>query len=135
MMLKKLLRKPFVSIILLLLTLVLGILGNYVWMPFRTGTEETIIRKFNFLSTTILGYGLYFPLIVIIITISLLLLSILKLLISSMKIRFKFFVILMVIDIVCIILPILLGMQMFNIGIACMLALLICNLILSLFQN
>lgn len=134
-MLKKLSRKPFVSIILLLLTLVLGILGNCVWTPFRTGTEETIIRKFNFLSTTTLGYGLYFPLIVIIITMSLLLLSILKLLISTMKIRFKFFVILMVIDIVCIILPIVLGMQIFNIGIACMLALLICNLILCLFQN
>lgn len=38
----------------------------------------------------------------------------------------------MVIDIVCIILPIILGMQIINIGIVCMLALLICNLILSL---
>lgn len=135
MMLKKLLSKPFVSIIFLILTLILGIFGNYVWVTFRTGAGETIIRKFNFLSTTILGYGLYFPLIVIIITISLLLLSILKLLISSVKIRFKFFVILVVIDIVCIILPILLGMQMLNIGIVCMLALLFCNLILSLCRN
>ena len=135
MMLKKLLSKPFVSIIFLILTLILGIFGNYVWVTFRAGAGETIIRKFNFLSTTILGYGLYFPLIVIIITISLLLLSILKLLISSVKIRFKFFVILVVIDIVCIILPILLGMQMLNIGIVCMLALLLCNLILSLCRN
>lgn len=135
MMLKKLLSKPFVSIIFLILTLILGIFGNYVWVTFRTGAGETIIRKFNFLSTTILGYGLYFPLIVIIITISLLLLSILKLLISSVKIRFKFFVILVVIDIVCIILPILLGMQMLNRGIVCMLALLLCNLILSLCRN
>lgn len=135
MMLKKLLSKPFVSIIFLILTLILGIFGNYVWVTFRTGAGETIIRKFNFLSTTILGYGLYFPLIVIIITISLLLLSILKLLISSVKIRFKFFVILVVIDIVCIILPILLGMQMLNIGIVCMFALLLCNLILSLCRN
>lgn len=134
MMLRKLLVKPAVSIICLILTLILGIVGNYVWVTFRTGSGKIIIRKFNFLSATIFGYGLYFPLIVIIITMSLLLLSILKLLRSSAKIRFKILVILVVIDIVCIILPILLGMQMLNMGIVCMLVLLICNLIPSLLK-
>ncbi|MFR7760592.1 MAG: hypothetical protein ACLU1X_06425 [Peptoniphilus grossensis] len=134
MMLRKSIVKPSVSIICLILTLILGIVGNYVWVTFRTGSGEIIIRKFNFLSATIFGYGLYFPLIVIIITMSLLLLSILKLLRSSAKIRFKNLVILVVIDIVCIILPILLGMQMLNMGIVCMLVLLICNLISSLLK-
>ena len=134
MMLRKSIVKPSVSIICLILTLILGIVGNYVWVTFRTGSGKIIIRKFNFLSATIFGYGLYFPLIVIIITMSLLLLSILKLLRSSAKIRFKILVILVVIDIVCIILPILLGMQMLNMGIVCMLALLICNLISSLLK-
>ena len=134
MMLRKSIVKPSVSIICLILTLILGIVGNYVWVTFRTGSGKIIIRKFNFLSATIFGYGLYFPLIVIIITMSLLLLSILKLLRSSAKIRFKILVILVVIDIVCIILPILLGMQMLNMGIVCMLVLLICNLILSLLK-
>lgn len=133
-MLRKSIVKLSVSIICLILTLILGIVGNYVWVTFRTGSGEIIIRKFNFLSATIFGYGLYFPLIVIIITMSLLLLSILKLLRSSAKIRFKILVILVVIDIVCIILPILLGMQIINIGIVCMLALLICNLISSLLK-
>ena len=133
-MLRKSIVKPSVSIICLILTLILGIVGNYVWVTFRTGSGKIIIRKFNFLSATIFGYGLYFPLIVIIITMSLLLLSILKLLRSSAKIRFKILVILVVIDIVCIILPILLGMQMLNMGIVCMLVLLICNLILSLLK-
>lgn len=133
-MLRKSIVKPSVSIICLILTLILGIVGNYVWVTFRTGSGEIIIRKFNFLSATIFGYGLYFPLIVIIITMSLLLLSILKLLRSSAKIRFKNLVILVVIDIVCIILPILLGMQMLNMGIVCMLVLLICNLISSLLK-
>ncbi len=134
MMLRKSIVKPSVSIICLILTLILGIVGNYVWVTFRTGSGKIIIRKFNFLSATIFGYGLYFPLIVIIITMSLLLLSILKLLRSSAKIRFKILVILVVIDIVCIILPILLGMQMLNMGIVCMLVLLICNLIPSLLK-
>lgn len=134
MMLRKSIVKPAVSIICLILTLILGIVGNYVWVTFRTGSGKIIIRKFNFLSATIFGYGLYFPLIVIIITMSLLLLSILKLLRSSAKIRFKILVILVVIDIVCIILPILLGMQMLNMGIVCMLVLLICNLIPSLLK-
>ncbi len=133
-MLRKSIVKPSVSIICLILTLILGIVGNYVWVTFRTGSGKIIIRKFNFLSATIFGYGLYFPLIVIIITMSLLLLSILKLLRSSAKIRFKILVILVVIDIVCIILPILLGMQMLNMGIVCMLVLLICNLIPSLLK-
>ena len=134
MMLRKSIVKPSVSIICLILTLILGIVGNYVWVTFRTGSGKIIIRKFNFLSATIFGYGLYFPLIVIIITMSLLLLSILKLLRSSAKIRFKILVILVVIDIVCIILPILLGMQMLNMGIVCMLVLLIFNLIPSLLK-
>lgn len=133
-MLRKSIVKPSVSIICLILTLILGIVGNYVWVTFRTGSGKIIIRKFNFLSATIFGYGLYFPLIVIIITMSLLLLSILKLLRSSAKIRFKILVILVVIDIVCIILPILLGMQMLNMGIVCMLVLLIFNLIPSLLK-
>ncbi len=133
-MLRKSIVKPSVSIICLILTLILGIVGNYVGVTFRTGSGKIIIRKFNFLSATIFGYGLYFPLIVIIITMSLLLLSILKLLRSSAKIRFKILVILVVIDIVCIILPILLGMQMLNMGIVCMLVLLICNLIPSLLK-
>ena len=133
-MLRKSIVKPSISIICLILTLILGIVGNYVWVTFRTGSGKIIIRKFNFLSATIFGYGLYFPLIVIIITMSLLLLSILKLLRSSAKIRFKILVILVVIDIVCIILPILLGMQMLNMGIVCMLVLLICNLIPSLLK-
>lgn len=70
-----------------------------------------------------------------IITLSLFLLSIGKLLISSMKIRFKISPILAAADIVCIMLPILLGMQIFNTGIACMIGLLLGNLILSLYRN
>lgn len=70
-----------------------------------------------------------------IITLSLFLLSIGKLLISSMKIRLKISPILAVADIVCIMLPILLGMQIFNTGIACMIGLLLGNLILSLYRN
>ncbi len=135
MVLKKILSKSFIPPILLLLTLLLGIFKNYVWLPFRTGAGEIVVREFSFLSITILGYGLYFPFFVIVITTGLLLFSILRLLISSTKSKSKIFVILVVIDIVCIILPILIGMQIFNIGILYMLALLICNLILSLCQN
>lgn len=61
MIFRKLLSKSFVSAISLLQTLILGLLGNYVWLPFRTGKGDRIIRKFNFLSITIVGYGLYFP--------------------------------------------------------------------------
>ena len=117
MLLKKIFKNPFISIILLVLILILGIGRNYVWLTFRTGTGKIIIQKFSFLSSTIFGYGLYFPLFVIIITVSLFVLSILKLLIPSLKIRSSFFIILTIINIICIILPIFIGIQMINTGI------------------
>lgn len=61
MIFRKLLSKSFVSAISLLQTLILGLLGNYVWLPFRTGNGDRIIRKFNFLSITIVGYGFILP--------------------------------------------------------------------------
>lgn len=135
MVLKKLLSKSFLSTILLVLILLLSIFKNYVWLPFRTGTGEVVIQEYNFLSTTILGYGLYFPLIVFIVTMGLLFLSISKFFIPPTKRKSDFFMILTVIGIVFVIFPVLLGMQIFNTGIACMLALLICNLILSLYHK
>lgn len=135
MVLKKLLSKSFLSTILLVLILLLSIFKNYVWLPFRTGTGEMIIQEYNFLSTTTLGYGVYFPLIVFIVTMGLLFLSISKFFIPPTKRKSEFFMIMTVIDIVAVIFPVLLGMQIFNTGIACMLALLICNLILSLYHK
>ena len=135
MLLKKIFKNPFISIILLVLILILGIGRNYVWLTFRTGTGKIIIQKFSFLSSTIFGYGLYFPLFVIIITVSLFVLSILKLLIPSLKIRSSFFIILTIINIICIILPIFIGIQMINTGIIFILALMIINLIFSLYRN
>ncbi len=135
MVLKKLLSKSFLSTILLVLILLLSIFKNYVWLPFRTGTGEVVIQEYNFLSTTILGYGLYFPLIVFIVTMGLLFLSISKFFIPPTKRKSDCFMILTVIDIVSVIFPVLLGMQIFNIGLSCILALLICNLILSLYHK
>ncbi len=135
MVLKKLLSKSFLSTILLVLILLLSIFKNYVWLPFRTGTGEVVIQEYNFLSTTTLGYGVYFPLIVFIVTMGLLFLSISKFFIPPTKRKSDFFMILTVIGIVFVIFPVLLGMQIFNTGIACMLALLICNLILSLYHK
>lgn len=135
MVLKKLLSKSFLLTILLVLILLLSIFKNYVWLPFRTGTGEMIIQEYNFLSTTTLGYGVYFPLIVFIVTMGLLFLSISKFFIPPTKRKSEFFMIMTVIDIVAVIFPVLLGMQIFNTGIACMLALLICNLILSLYHK
>ncbi len=128
---QKILSKSFISAILLLVTLLLGIFKNYLWLPFSTGPGEIIIEKYNFLSLIALGYGLYFPLIVLIITMVLLLFSISELFISAIKIKSKFFTILTVIDIFSLAFPLILGLHIFNAGIACMLALLICNLILS----
>lgn len=128
---KKSFTSPLIQSALLLLALLLGIFKNYVWMVFCSGTGEMIVRKYSFLSATILGYGLFFPLFFVLLTVILMFFSISQLFISTEKNKRKLLIILGCIDVICLVLPVFLGMQIFNTGIACMIMLLIGNLIIN----
>ena len=106
--------KFIIETILLLLTLLLCIFKNYVWTPFSNGPGN-IIRKFNFISTIPIGYGIFFPILVVIIAVILLLLQVLQMF-NIIKINRKTKLILAGLEIVFLWLPVIIGMQIFNIG-------------------
>ena len=128
---KKSINKYLIQTTLLIGTLLLCIFKNYIWVTFSTGPRNIILRKFNFLSPTVFGYGVFFPILVVCITLILLLLSILQLfkVIKSDKKKTKLLLNVMNISFLCI--PIVIGMQKFNIGIVYMLLLLGGNLVLD----
>lgn len=128
---KKSFNSSLIQSALLLLALLLGILKDYVWMVFRSGTGEMIVRKYSFMSATIWGYGLFFPLFFVLLTVILIFFSISQLFISTAKNKRKLLIILGCIDVIFIVLPVILGMQIFNIGIACMSILLIGSLLIN----
>ena len=111
----KKLNKSIIEIILLLLTLLLCIFKNYVWTPFSNGPGNIIIRKFNFISIIPIGYGIFFPILVVIIAVILLLLQVLQMF-NMIKINRKTKLIFAGLDIVFLWLPVIIGMQIFNIG-------------------
>lgn len=128
---KKSINKYLIQITLLIWTLFLCIFKNYIWVSFFKGPRNIIIRKFNFLSSYVFGYGLFFPILVVCITLILLLLSILQLfkVIKSGKKKTKLLLNVLNITFLCI--PMVIGMQKFNIGIVYMLLLLGGNLVLD----
>lgn len=109
------LNKSIIETILLLLTLLLCLFKNYVWLPFSNGPGNIIIKKFNFISTMPIGYGIFFPILVVIIALILLLLQVLQMF-NIIKINRKTKLILAGLEIVFLWLPVIIGMQIFNIG-------------------
>lgn len=118
------------EIILLLLTLPLYIFKDYVWLPFFSGPGNIIIRKFNFISTIPIGYAIFFPILVVIITVILLLLQVLQMF-NIIKINKKTKLILAGMDIVLLWIPVMIGMQIFNIGLVYISLLLVAYLIIN----
>ena len=109
------LNKSIIETILFLLTLLLCLFKNYVWLPFSNGPGNIIIKKFNFISTMPIGYGIFFPILVVIIALILLLLQVLQMF-NIIKINRKTKLILAGLEIVFLWLPVIIGMQIFNIG-------------------
>lgn len=122
--------KSIIETILLLLTLLLCIFKNYVWTPFSNGPGNIIIRKFNFISTIPIGYGIFFPILVVIITLILLLLQLLQMF-NIIKINRKTKLILAGLEIVFLWLPVIIGMQIFNIGLVYISILLVSYLVIN----
>lgn len=122
--------KSIIETILLLLTLLLCIFKNYVWTPFSNGPGNIIIRKFNFISTIPIGYGIFFPILVVIIALILLLLQLLQMF-NMIKINRKTKLILAGLEIVFLWLPVIIGMQIFNIGLVYISILLVSYLVIN----
>lgn len=122
--------KSIIETILLLLTLLLCIFKNYVWTPFSNGPGNIIIRKFNFISTIPIGYGIFFQILVVIITLILLLLQLLQMF-NIIKINRKTKLILAGLEIVFLWLPVIIGMQIFNIGLVYISILLVSYLVIN----
>lgn len=122
--------KYLIESILLLISLSLCIIKNYVWLPFSNGPGNITIRKFNFITTIAIGYGLFFPILVVIITAILLLLQVLQIF-KTIKINKKTKLVLAGMDIVFIWLPVIIGMQIFNIGLVYIFLLLVGYLIIN----
>lgn len=122
--------KSIIETILLLLTLLLCIFKNYVWTPFSNGPGNIIIRKFNFISTIPIGYGIFFPILVVIIALILLLLQVLQMF-NIIKINRKTKLILAGLEIVFLWLPVIIGMQIFNIGLVYISILLVSYLVIN----
>lgn len=107
--------KYIIETILLLVSLSLCIFKDYVWLPFSNGPGNIIIRKFNFISIIPIGYGIFFPMLVVIITAILLLLQVLQIF-NMIKINRRTKLILAGLEIVFLWLPVIIGMQVFNMG-------------------
>lgn len=122
--------KYIIETILLLTSLSLCIFKDYVWLPFSNGPGNIIIRKFNFITTIPIGYGIFFPILVVIITAILLLLQVLQIF-KTIKINKKTKLVLAGIDIVFLWLPVIIGMQIFNIGLVYISLLLVSYLIIN----
>lgn len=122
--------KSIIETSLLLLTLLLCIFKNYVWTPFSNGPGNIIIRKFNFISILPIGYGLFFPILVVIMTTILLLLQLLQIF-TKAKINRKTKLVLAGMDIVFLWLPVIIGMQIFNIGLVYISILLVSYLVIN----
>ena len=122
--------KYIIETILLLASLSLCIIKNYVWLPFSNGPGNIIIRKFNFITTIPIGYGLFFPILVVIMTTILLLLQLLQIL-KKVKVNKKTKLILAAMNIVFIWLPVIIGMQIFNMGLVYISLLLVSYLIIN----
>lgn len=122
--------KYIIETILLLTSLSLCIFKDYVWLPFSNGPGNIIIRKFNFITTITIGYGIFFPILVVIITTILLLLQLLQIL-KKVKANRKTKLILAAMNIVFLWLPVIIGMQIFNIGIVYISLLLVSYLIIN----
>lgn len=122
--------KYIIETILLLTSLFLCLFKNYLWLPFSNGPGNIIIRKFNFITTIAIGYGLFFPILVVIITAILLLLQVLQIF-KTIKINKKTKLVLAGMDIVFIWLPVIIGMQIFNIGLVYIFLLLVGYLIIN----
>ena len=75
--------KYIIETILILTSLSLCLFKDYVWLPFSNGPGNIIIRKFNFITTITIGYGIFFPILVVIMTTILLLLQLLQILKKS----------------------------------------------------
>lgn len=126
--------KYIIETILLLTSLSLCIFKDYVWIPFSNGPGNIIIRKFNFITTIAIGYGLFFPILVVIMTTILLLLQLLQIL-KKVKVNRKTKLILAAMNIVFIWLPVIIGMQVFNMGLVYISILLVGYLILSILNE
>lgn len=126
--------KYIIETILLLVSLSLCIFKDYVWLPFSNGPGNIIIRKFNFISTIPIGYGLFFPMLVVITTAILLLLQVLQIF-TKAEVNRKTKLILAAISIVFLWLPVIIGMQIFNIGLVYISLLLVGYLILSMLNK
>lgn len=122
--------KYIIETILILASLSLCIFKDYVWLPFSNGPGNIIIRKFNFITTIPIGYGIFFPILVVIITTILLLLQLLQIL-KKVKANRKTKLILAAMNIVFLWLPVIIGMQIFNIGIVYISLLLVSYLIIN----
>lgn len=126
--------KYIIENILLLVSLSLCIFKDYVLLPFSNGPGNIIIRKFNFTSTIPIGYGLFFPMLVVITTAILLLLQVLQIF-TKAEVNRKTKLILAAISIVFLWLPVIIGMQIFNIGLVYISLLLGGYLILSMLNK
>lgn len=122
--------KYIIETILLLISLFLCLFKDYVWLPFSNGPGNIIIRKFNFITTIPIGYGIFFPILVVIMTTILLLLQLLQIL-KKVKVNRNTKLILAAMNIVFIWLPVIIGMQVFNIGLVYISLLLVSYLIIN----
>lgn len=123
--------KYLIETMLLSTSLFLCLFKNYLWLPFSNGPGNIIIRKYNFIATISIGYGLFFPILVVIMTTILLLLQLLQIL-KKVKANRKTKLILAAMNIVFIWLPIIIGMQIFNIGLVYISLLLVGYFIINL---
>lgn len=122
--------ESFIETMLLLISLFLCLFKNYLWLPFSNGPGNIIIKKYNFISSISIGYGLLFPMLVVIITAILLLLQLLQIF-KITKVNRKAKLVLAGMDIAFIWLPVLIGMQIFNIGLVYISLLLVGYLIIN----
>ncbi|MFR7349039.1 hypothetical protein [Peptoniphilus sp.] len=122
--------KYIIETTLLLTSLFLCLFKNYLWLPFSNGPGNISIKKYNFIATIPIGYGLFFPMLVVIMTSILLLLQVLQIF-KKVKANRKTKLVLVVMDIVFIWLPVIIGMQIFNIGLVYIFLLLVGYLIIN----
>ena len=122
--------KYLIETILLLISLSLCIFKNYVWLPFSNGPGNISIKKYNFIATIPIGYGLFFSILVVIMTTILLLLQLLQIL-KKVKVNRNTKLILAAMNIVFIWLPVIIGMQIFNIGLVYISLLLVGYLVIN----
>lgn len=109
--------KSAIQSMLLGIIAVICVKGDYVWMVFRADGHKEIIQKANFTSFFPLGYGMVFPMIFFILTVTLLLITVKKTVWINPQKNDKTLRILGILNLVLLVSPILLGMLVFNIGI------------------